>query len=656
MGSDPNQPQDAAGTAPAPDVPPDLPAPVAEPAEPPAPPVTEAEVPPAPDSPPTPAPDGVPIVSEPPAVEPPAEPQAAPSDAETTITIPPAKPVVEVDEATPPPLPPAGFPPTPPPAGPPSGGGSQGTAPPPNPRTGAKLLGIAPAIVGLATLVTLAIFLFPDKYITHHAWWDKWFNTLAVVAGIVVAALFAALFVYLRHDLATPEHTNPRLFGPLSERWTALDARVRTMCEPPPPPADGEPSRSVSAQLACAEASAQRDYVMQDLALPEARSRAATTAQPWPSSGSAKWVVGSGYVDTWERLHRADEALFAVVPVEDVIQLALIDEMRLTDSNIDNKGELLRKLRLAVAALGGAAYLTASPAIPAPPDFTPEQRNDPAAQLQARMALRDVRFTINQFRDNRRAGLVRSRNQLAWTGLITETVAYIALAFAVLTRADRGVIVAAVAFFLMGAIIGLFDQLRLTIGSDSAAEDFGLGRARLVHTPALSGLAGVGGVLITALLFTTLNGNVIRYPSCALFFNPTSTSTATAASTATTTPMPGTHANASPGTIDLTATATATASATASTAATTSPTVSPTATGGAATVTPPASAAATGCQQLDNSGNKVDPPKLSAIFDLDINRFGFILAAIFGLAPGLLVERLQSEVKRYQSDLQSTNP
>ncbi len=53
--------------------------------------------------------------------------------------------------------------------------------------------------------------------------------------------------------------------------------------------------------------------------------------------------------------------------------------------------------------------------------------------------------------------------------------------------------------------------------------------------------------------------------------------------------------------------------------------------------------------------NNLDPPPLSSIFDLRKNEFGFIIAAVFGLVPGLLVERLQGEVKRYQADMKSTS-
>jgi hypothetical protein len=61
-------------------------------------------------------------------------------------------------------------------------------------------------------------------------------------------------------------------------------------------------------------------------------------------------------------------------------------------------------------------------------------------------------------------------------------------------------IYAALALYLVGAVVGLFNHLTITAESDGASteEDFGLTRARLVNIPILSGVAAVGGVLITA--------------------------------------------------------------------------------------------------------------------------------------------------------------
>jgi hypothetical protein len=65
---------------------------------------------------------------------------------------------------------------------------------------------------------------------------------------------------------------------------------------------------------------------------------------------------------------------------------------------------------------------------------------------------------------------------------------------------------AAAAFFLVGAIVGLFNQLRLNAEAETATEDYGLTTARLLHTPLFSGLAALGGILVMPLLSSLVNG------------------------------------------------------------------------------------------------------------------------------------------------------
>jgi hypothetical protein len=151
----------------------------------------------------------------------------------------------------------------------------------------------------------------------------------------------------------------------------------------------------------------------------------------------------------------------------------------------------------------------------------------------------------------------------------------------------------------VGAIVGLFNRLGADSEAESAVDDYGLARARLVHTPLFCGLAAVGGVVITALLPVVLN-------------------------VAAVTPRA------------------ATASPTAVSAPARQATGNPTLTTGAA-----ATAAATA-----DSGQEA--PSLVAIFDLQRHPFGLVIAAIFGLTPRLLIRRLQEQTDRYKADLRST--
>jgi hypothetical protein len=115
-----------------------------------------------------------------------------------------------------------------------------------------------------------------------------------------------------------------------------------------------------------------------------------------------------------------------------------------------------------------------------------------------------VRQAINEYRDTRRGGLVRARNQLMATVVVTGITVYLLLALALVLRAPVEAIVGSAVFFLVGASVGLFNRLSGQSASDNAVDDFGLSVARLTLTPVFSGLAAIGGVLLTAMLFSTI--------------------------------------------------------------------------------------------------------------------------------------------------------
>jgi hypothetical protein len=481
--------------------------------------------------------------------------------------------------------------------------------------------------------VTIVVFILP---INNDPNWLRWYRYVALAIGLLVSVL-TGLVVARRigAKYAAPASANPRVYGELRARWEDLSTRVAAYC--PPDPASHTDPQTLSAQFAawlatqpvpnpdpqtvpaqfaawlaaqpaadtdsqiaaCSTAEAHRCFIGTELGvLPR------ENGIPSQATG-ARWVLGTGFIDLWAHLHSAEEALFLVQPEAEVIANGASDEMRLKDSGIDNSTDYLDKLRWAVVTLGGGQYLSGYPPLPTiePEDQTPE------AKHQARAVLREVRRVINEYRDARREGLVRSRNQLLWTGIVTSLAAYALLAIAVLTvpdgRVGREAIIAAAAFFLVGAVVGLFDQLRRGSGTETAPEeDYGVTRARLLYIPLLSGLAAVGGVLVTAMLYGTLNNTI----------------------------PPNEAAAATPG-ATATATVVATPGATVVVEATVTPTPEPE---GVREFTP-------------------DVPALDSVFDLQENRFSLLIAAVFGLTPGLLVERLQNQATRYTSELQSTS-
>jgi hypothetical protein len=176
---------------------------------------------------------------------------------------------------------------------------------------------------------------------------------------------------------------------------------------------------------------------------------------------------------------------------------ALHDDLRLSNATIDNRTVLRRSLRNAVVEIDPEAIQRYFPNLEGVPDAKP--RTVVVGQGAAMSTLREIRHAINEFRDTARDSLAQSRNRLLQTILVAGIVAYILLATAILSNIDPPKLQSAVVFFLVGALVGLFNRLRIEASSNRAIDDFGLFEARLLHTPLISGLAGVGGVFLVAI-------------------------------------------------------------------------------------------------------------------------------------------------------------
>jgi hypothetical protein len=127
------------------------------------------------------------------------------------------------------------------------------------------------------------------------------------------------------------------------------------------------------------------------------------------------------------------------------------------------------------------------------------------AVRNAREALRYVRHEINSFRTSNARELVRRRNHLLEAVVFTRITTYGLLGLAILLPTPQNNIAAAAVFYLVGALIGLFNRLRAVPTTSASIEDYGLASATLVQITPFSGLAAVGGVLIVGLLGPALN-------------------------------------------------------------------------------------------------------------------------------------------------------
>ncbi len=113
---------------------------------------------------------------------------------------------------------------------------------------------------------------------------------------------------------------------------------------------------------------------------------------------------------------------------------------------------------------------------------------------------------INLWKENSRwEAIIHARNQLVSTMILTGLTIYVLLQFTILAGAQQATIISATAFFLVGALVGLFYRLYSESQTSKSIDDYRLALARLVAIPMFSGLAAVGGVLLTQKFTPTVN-------------------------------------------------------------------------------------------------------------------------------------------------------
>ena len=405
----------------------------------------------------------------------------------------------------------------------------------------------AAALIATAPMVPIAsILLSALVYIAGAPYW-----AVPAVGWAVFFVVWPLAALAVR-DTMSARRASPRRYGMLRKALLELDAHLAITQHDDliaPLPDDGTP-----ATAAWNEAVGYRNAILADLAVQDAR-----------------WVLGIGYVNAWTLLYQAKEATIEYEPADAVLEVALYDEQRLIGSNIDNADLLLDKLRRAVLRLypDATCYLSRLPAGCEP--AATHQKD----KMEALAVLRTVRNTIDEYRDERWMGIVRARNQLMLavfvTGVLTTAlVGYAALVAgpsattAKLAEGPYATFATITGLYLVGAIVGLFNRLYIESKADTAVDDFGLATARLITTVLFSGLAAVGGVLVTIMLYNT--------------------------------------------------------------------------------VLPPAA-----------RGNNPRAVGIDDIFNLHTYPLDVVIAAIFGIAPNLLISSLQQQVARYVGDIRSSS-
>ena len=278
---------------------------------------------------------------------------------------------------------------------------------------------------------------------------------LGLGAWVVAILLFA--------PLAGPMRANYRSYSLLKTRIDGLRARGDLVCR----------NARNDAALICTEVLRSLDLLDKSL-----------------HSGNGIWVQGGGYIAAWEAVHRTEELLMDAEEKEALLEDAQHDILRLNGSAIPQKAALLKLAQAAQAFL-----------------CREKHQDDRVNSLEAaRNALREVRSNINVFRDSTWNALVVLRNQTLAALFVIHLTAFALLALAILMSAPRDAVAAAALYFLVGALFRLFSSLYTQSQADTAVDDYGLAHARLLTLPAISGLAGVGGVLFVSLTAAQTGG------------------------------------------------------------------------------------------------------------------------------------------------------
>lgn len=329
---------------------------------------------------------------------------------------------------------------------------------------------IVPTVLGVAVLV---VYLATDPGTVLH---DH-----ALYLGSTVALAAWAFAAPLLSWLAVVDTAQARSYGELVFRTRNLRQRVRGLDHPA-----SQPGRDSTVDQVL-------DYV-RDL-----ERELGISGDP---PAGLRYALGTGYVNLWREVHRAEELLIELEPDAEAIAGAVYDGLRLRRSAIPNSDELAKRLDTALRRFGPEAAAALDGVAPGS-----LVQGTPAELAVARALLREVRESINAYRDDKWEGLVRERNRLLRTILLTSAATVVFLLLGVIYHVARGPFAAAIAFYLIGATVGLFARLRSEGTAEAAVDDYGLFEARLLHTPLLSGLSGVAGVFVMAVAPSILGTN-----------------------------------------------------------------------------------------------------------------------------------------------------
>jgi hypothetical protein len=336
----------------------------------------------------------------------------------------------------------------------------------------------APIVPSLAAVATVIFYVTP--FDGPQPLWDALpdarHGLLAMLAALVTTGAIWLIYGWFVGRASRADQVLPGVYGELDEHLIKVERQVQVY---------RAAAKGLEACAACAVADGQRAYARQRLGDPTSGA---------PAVIDAGWGSGAAYVDLWQRVHRAEEALLAVAPASEVLAEALYDRERLAGSKITNSDQLLKSSAIAIASLDPVTTPAVSGYVDGP---SPQAAGTPTS---ARAVIAEVRRTINEYRDDRSAGFVRLRRRLQMSVVFTGTTGYLLLVWLLIAGVPPVAVLTAAGYYVVGALVGLFKRAHDEVGLGAQIEDFGLSRIRLFHSRLLSGLAAVAGVALVAVV------------------------------------------------------------------------------------------------------------------------------------------------------------
>ena len=340
------------------------------------------------------------------------------------------------------------------------------------------LVGVILPIPVLAALLTVVIYILPMSLLARIDPFQLGSIMISLLLGFIITLVVWLLFALFSMRFATAAGGRQSSYDSLKIELEVLKARHEIV-------------KGVDTNVTLTEEEKARC-----IALADVYENIRSIEQMLQSDG-LQWVMSTGYTSVWNRIYNAQEAMICLLPPPVVVDDAKYDESRLQGSDIPEHDNLLTLLENAIATLSPPVLSQ----IQSSPTQSLRQPLPQETEMQARTDIRKVSYVIHKFTSERWEGLLRTRNHLMGTALITGTFTYVLLAIAILAGISADKIKQVIVFYFLGALVGLFGRLYTESNqTDSAVDDYGLTMARIIVTPLLSGVAALVGVFLISIV------------------------------------------------------------------------------------------------------------------------------------------------------------